>query len=85
MFLMAEEADNWDSDDILGEKYHGDLNNPVFLAEIRDTLFPQLIQNSTAIINCFEYIAVENRIYIPLVVRSPLNEPNGLYIDQATP
>jgi hypothetical protein len=71
MFLMAEEADNWDSDDVPGEKYHGDLSDPVFLAEIRDILFPQLIQNSTALIDYFEYIAVENRIYLPLVVQSP--------------
>lgn len=70
MFLMAEEADNWESDDVPGEKYHVDINNPVFLAEIRDTLFPQLIQNSTALIDYFEYFAVKNRICLPLVVRS---------------
>jgi hypothetical protein len=54
MFLMAEEADNFDSDDVLGEQVHGDLNDPAYLAQMRNTLFPKLIGYSTALVNYFE-------------------------------
>ncbi|MFN2291748.1 MAG: hypothetical protein ACK2UC_11195 [Anaerolineae bacterium] len=54
MFLMAEEADNYDSDDVLGEQIHGDLDDPAYLVQMRDTLFPKLIPHSTALIDYFE-------------------------------
>lgn len=55
MYLLAEEADNFDSDDVLGEKIHGDLADEVYLTEIRNTLFPILIRNSTALISYFQH------------------------------
>jgi hypothetical protein len=54
MFLMAEAADNFDSDDVLGEQVHGDLDDPAYLSLMRDTLFPKLIGYSTALIDYFE-------------------------------
>ena len=54
MFLMAEEADNWDSDDVQGEQHHGDLGDPVYLTQMRDTLFPALVPYSAALIDYFE-------------------------------
>ncbi len=54
MYLLAEEADNWDSDDVLGEQYNGDLTDPGYLAQIRDILFPLLARHSTALIAYFE-------------------------------
>lgn len=54
MYLLAEEADNFDSDDVQGEKYHGDLSDPTYLAQIRATMFPLLVRHSTALIAYFE-------------------------------
>ena len=54
MFLMAEEADNWDSDDVAGEQVPGDLGDPAYLARMRDTLFPLLVSYTTALIDYFE-------------------------------
>jgi hypothetical protein len=54
MFLMAEEADNWDSDDVQGEQHNGDLDDLAYLAQMRDTLFPLLVSYTTALIDYFE-------------------------------
>jgi hypothetical protein len=54
MYLLAEEADNWDSDDVSGEKYLGDLIDAGYLAQMRDSLFPLLARYSTALIAYFE-------------------------------
>jgi len=54
MYLVAEEADNFDSDDIQGEKYHGNPSDPTYLAQIRTMMFPLLVQHSTALISYFE-------------------------------
>lgn len=54
MYLLAEEADNWDSDDVDGEKYPGDLADPAYLALIRDATFPMLSLHSTALLSYFE-------------------------------
>jgi hypothetical protein len=70
MFLMAEEADNWDSDDVQGEQYHGDLSDPVYLAQMRDVLFPLLVSYSTALIDYFESRTTTCpgcRAFLPLV------------------
>lgn len=53
LYLLAEEADNFDSNDIQGEQYHGQLDDSTYLASIRDTLFPILVRNSTALIEYF--------------------------------
>jgi hypothetical protein len=54
MYLIAEEADNWDSNDVQGEQFHGDTTDPEYLAQIRDTLFPILAWQSTALIDYFQ-------------------------------
>lgn len=71
LYLMAEEADNWDSNDFAGEKENGDLSDEVYLTQMRDKLFPLLIPLSAAMIDYFEYVAVEKRVYLPIVVNSP--------------
>ncbi len=71
MFLLAEEADNYDSDDIQGEIYHGDPSNPAYLAQIRDTVFPTLVRHSTALIAYFE------RQILPPPAPELLSPPNG--------
>jgi hypothetical protein len=53
MYLLAEEADNWDSNDVAGEMYHGQLDDSSYLQSIRDTLFPILTRQSTALIAYF--------------------------------
>jgi hypothetical protein len=53
MFFIAEEADNWDSNDVLGETNHGQLDDDSYLMAMRDTLFPVLIWQSTALISYF--------------------------------
>ncbi len=54
LYLMAEEADNWDSDDVDGERYPGDLDDPAYLAAMRDSLFPLLVSYGTALLDYFE-------------------------------
>ncbi len=54
MYLIAEEADNWDSNDVQGEQFHGDATDPEYLAQIRETLFPILTRQSTALIDYFQ-------------------------------
>lgn len=54
MYLLAEEADNWDSDDVPGEHNHGDLTDPGYLTQMRDALFPMLVRHSAALIAYFE-------------------------------
>ena len=70
MFLMAEEADNWDSNDVSGEKYHGDLASSAYLSQMRDVLFPLLIPYSAALIDYFEFAAVETEVYLPIIIGS---------------
>jgi hypothetical protein len=70
MFLMAEEADNWDSDDVQGEQYPGDLDDPAYLIQMRDTLFPRLVPYSAALIDYFEYrTSPRHLLFLPMVVR----------------
>lgn len=66
---MAEEADNWDSNDVSGEKYNGDLGDAAYLTQMRNTLFPLLVPYCAALIDYFEYIAVEEEFYFPFVAR----------------
>jgi hypothetical protein len=58
MYLLAEEADNWDSNDVGGEQYPGDTSNPAYLTQIRDTTFPILARNSTALISYFHALVL---------------------------
>lgn len=70
MFLMAEEADNWDSGDVSGEQHPGDLDDPAYLNQMRDTLFPKLVQYSAALIDYFEDITAiepQNAVFLPLL------------------
>jgi hypothetical protein len=70
MFLMAEAADNWDSDDAAGEQLPGDLDDPAYLTAMRDTLFPLLVQFSAALIDYFEWragLCPECTVFLPLV------------------
>jgi hypothetical protein len=53
LYLLAEAADNWDSNDVQGELYHGQLDDSAYLGAIRDTLFPLLASSSTALIDYF--------------------------------
>ena len=72
MFLMAEEAENWDSDDVAGEQYPGDLDDAAYLAQMRDALFPLLVPYSAAFIDYFEWRAAlcsECMVLLPLVLR----------------
>jgi hypothetical protein len=74
LFLMAEEADNYDSDDAAGEQVPGDLDNPEYLVAMRDTLFPRLVQLSAALIDTFEHRTGSCpgcRAYLPLVSHGP--------------
>jgi hypothetical protein len=75
MFLMAEEADNWDSDDVQGEQHHGDLDDPVYLTQMRDTLFPALVPYSAALIDYFESrtrSCPHCRAYLPLTSKQEM-------------
>lgn len=53
MYLIAEQADNWDSNDFSGELNHGQLDDEAYLLAIRDALFPILTRQSTALISYF--------------------------------
>lgn len=54
MFLIAEAADNWDSDDIQGEHFHGEVSDPGYLTQIREDLFPLVTRYSSGLIGYFE-------------------------------
>lgn len=54
MYLIAEESDNWDSDDAQGEIYPGSLADPAYLIRIREALFPLTVRYATALISYFE-------------------------------
>ena len=72
MFLMAEEADNWDSNDVAGERYPGDLEDEAYLAQMRDSLFPLLVRYSAALIDYFEWRAAsctDFTVFLPLLLR----------------
>lgn len=58
LYLVAEESDNFDSDDFQGELNHGDLSDPVYLTQIRETLFPLLVRHSTVLIAYFEALVL---------------------------
>lgn len=76
MALMAEEADDWDSDDVSGEQHHGNLDDPSYLTQMRDALFPRLVSYSTALIDYFENrIAPEPevRVFLPLIASGVLS------------
>lgn len=70
MALMAEEADNWDSDDVSGEQHHGNLDDPSYLTQMRDALFPRLVSYTAALIDYFENRIApvpEARVFLPLI------------------
>ncbi|NIV35084.1 MAG: hypothetical protein GWN58_38205 [Anaerolineae bacterium] len=72
MYLMAEEADNWDSDDVAGELYPGNLDDKAYLTQMRDALFPLLVRYSAALIDYFEWraaVCAECSVFLPLAVR----------------
>ena len=72
VFLMAEAADNWDSDDVAGEQFPGDLEDEAYLAQMRDTLFPLLVPYCAALIDYFEWragLCHQCTVYLPLVAR----------------
>jgi hypothetical protein len=70
MYLMAEEADNWDSGDVQGEQYPGDLGDPAYLAQMRDDLFPRLVSYSAALIDYFGVrTSARHLTFLPMVVR----------------
>jgi hypothetical protein len=72
IFLMAEEADNWDSGDVAGERFPGDLEDEAYLTQMRDTLFPLLVPYCAALIDYFEWragLCPERTVYLPLVAR----------------
>ena len=76
MALMAEEADNWDSDDVSGEQHHGNLDDPSYLTQMRDALFPRLVSYSTALIDYFENRIApepEARVFLPLIASGVLS------------
>ena len=70
MLLMAEAADNWDSGDVTGERFPGDLDDADYLVQMRDTLFPLLVPYSAALIDYFEWRAgiSPRAVFLPLVV-----------------
>ena len=70
MYLMAEEADNWDSGDVQGEQYPGDLGDQAYLVQMRDTLFPRLVSYSAALVDYFEVrTSARHLLFLPMVVR----------------
>lgn len=70
IYLMAEEADNWDSDDAQGERVPGNLSDPAYLVHMRDTLFPRLVSYSVALIDYFEYRTTPGQLlFLPMVAR----------------
>ena len=71
MYLIAEETDNWDSNDVKGEQFHGDVTDPEYLAQIRDTIFPILARQSTALIDYFQQTVLLPQAPIP---QTPLND-----------
>jgi hypothetical protein len=78
MFLMAEEADNWDSQSRLdpvvsGERYHGDLDDPAYLTEMRNTVVPLLTRYSAALVDYFEFQVGADlyEVQLPLILSTP--------------
>ena len=72
LYLVAEEADNWDSGDVSGEQTPGNLGDPAYLAAMRDGLFPQSVLYSAALLDYFESripICPGCRAFLPLVQR----------------
>lgn len=72
MYLMAEEADDWNSKDVPGEQHNGNLDDPAYLAQMRDALFPVLVPYSAALIDHFERLAPPCpgcRIFLPAIQR----------------
>jgi hypothetical protein len=72
MYLMAEAADDWNSNDVAGEQYNGDLTDPAYLAQMRDALFPTLVPYCAALIDYFESLAPPGpgyRVYLPAIQR----------------
>jgi hypothetical protein len=62
LFLMAEQSDDWDSRDVLGEKHHGNPRDPEYLKQIRNTLFPHLTRYTSALIDYFEYSVASSAV-----------------------
>jgi hypothetical protein len=74
IYLMAESADNYNSGGVWefpGEVYNGDLSDPAYLTEMRDTLLPFAVVYSTAWIDYFEHqIGIPDVfVYLPVVNR----------------
>ena len=57
IYLMAEAADDWNSNDAAGEHHNGDLADPAYLVQMRDTLFPVLVPTAATLIDYFERLA----------------------------
>lgn len=74
MYLIAEEADNWDSNDVPGEQFHGDVIDPEYLVQIRDTIFPTLARQGMALIDYFQ-----QTVLLPLAPH-PLTPPSDDWI-----
>jgi hypothetical protein len=72
MFLMAEEGDNWNSNDAVGEQHNGDLADPAYLVQMRDSLFPSLVPYTAALLDYFESLAPpspSHQVFLPTVQR----------------
>jgi len=74
MFLMAENADNYNSGGIIeyaGEAFNGDLDDPIYLGIMRDSLFPLAVMYSTVWIDYFEFqIGLKaEMLFFPLIAR----------------
>jgi len=77
LYLMAEQADNWDSGDVSGEQTPGDLSDPAYLAAMRDTLFPLIVPYGAALLDYFESRIPPCpgcRAFLPLVQRGTASE-----------
>ena len=79
MYLVAEEADNFDSDDVPGERYPGDLSDPLYLAQIRERMFPLLVRHSAALIAYFE------ALILPPPPPGLISPDDGAWVETARP
>jgi hypothetical protein len=72
VFLMAEEGDDWNSNDAAGEQHNGDLTDPVYLVQMRDVLFPALVTYAAALLDYYDSLAPpgpEHHVFLPSVHR----------------
>jgi hypothetical protein len=74
MFLIAENADNYNSGGIIeypGEEFNGNLDSIKYLEVMRDSLFPKSVTYSSAWIDYFErQVGIQDElIFIPTFFR----------------